>query len=651
MAVLSRGQITISNLIDGKISYTHQAWADGIVNGIGSVGFSLTDSIGKKYIGFYSDFNEQASTDPTKYKWVETSNAIEQEIAYAWSADGTDRFTTEYPNENLLSDSMFFVGNITGTNGVFSRGYSNQNNAWLSTEQAVSVSKGQTYVTKGYDNAIFEKYVFYNNGVFVSTSISNPITIPDGVNQLRVCFYFPMSFAGKDISVFLQSRIKLELGSTVTLYTPSIQDDYDNAVPRYIGRSLKDSNSPSDYQWEPNPERKPWTSYAQGLNGEGFSLVPYGEQLQLGTNQPFVMGYGISNTTWKDDWAYLDTKTGSAAVNSEILPQNGAFYNFMPENGKTYTQSIRIKTDGKYSPTNTLAFSWYTSDGHNSQQASILPLNSNEYLIYSTYTWDKTGKNLRAFDIFNLYTAFGFRDSTATYLAFKEPKLELANTMGVPTPWTPAPSDTDENGDTGQAQLAGVPRYIGTAALPYEDPYKYTYTLNPEWVDLNNNLISQGKVDSGSYQNDRDAMWESISNMVTAEEADNINDMLKDIQEKFKGYTDPDKGTAAKNLADLDSRLVKLVNDLGEKVAKWNFIDTWMTAGKEGFSISNKNSTVRMLITNKRLSFISNGEEVAYFDDKQFQIKKGIILDGLRIGNHQEISMGKDHTVTVWIDD
>ncbi len=52
--------------------------------------------------------------------------------------------------------------------------------------------------------------------------------------------------------------------------------DYDNAVPRYIGRSLKDSTNPSDFTWEPNPERKPWTSYAQGLNGEGFSLMPYG---------------------------------------------------------------------------------------------------------------------------------------------------------------------------------------------------------------------------------------------------------------------------------------------------------------------------------------------------------------------------------------
>lgn len=49
MATVSRGEITITNVDDGKPSYTH--------------------------------------------------------TAYAWSADGTDRFTTVYPNENLLSQS------------------------------------------------------------------------------------------------------------------------------------------------------------------------------------------------------------------------------------------------------------------------------------------------------------------------------------------------------------------------------------------------------------------------------------------------------------------------------------------------------------------------------------------------------------------
>ena len=127
MAVLSRGQITISNLIDGKISHTHQAWADGIVNGIGSVGFSLTGSIDKKYTGFYSDFTEQASSDPAVYSWSKIQGPQGPQgakgeqgvqgiagpkgvdgrtpythIAYANSADGKTDFSVSDPNRKYI---------------------------------------------------------------------------------------------------------------------------------------------------------------------------------------------------------------------------------------------------------------------------------------------------------------------------------------------------------------------------------------------------------------------------------------------------------------------------------------------------------------------------------------------------------------------
>lgn len=51
---------------DGRTSYMHFAYAD---SADGVVGFVLTATKGKKYIGFYSDFEKDDSKDPKKYEW------------------------------------------------------------------------------------------------------------------------------------------------------------------------------------------------------------------------------------------------------------------------------------------------------------------------------------------------------------------------------------------------------------------------------------------------------------------------------------------------------------------------------------------------------------------------------------------------------
>lgn len=52
---------------DGRTPYVHTAWAN---NATGTSGFSLDSSINKLYIGIYTDFEPNDSTDPTKYKWT-----------------------------------------------------------------------------------------------------------------------------------------------------------------------------------------------------------------------------------------------------------------------------------------------------------------------------------------------------------------------------------------------------------------------------------------------------------------------------------------------------------------------------------------------------------------------------------------------------
>ena len=53
---------------DGRTPYIHFAYAE---SADGRTGFSTTKTDNKRYIGTYTDYTQEDSTDPTKYKWVD----------------------------------------------------------------------------------------------------------------------------------------------------------------------------------------------------------------------------------------------------------------------------------------------------------------------------------------------------------------------------------------------------------------------------------------------------------------------------------------------------------------------------------------------------------------------------------------------------
>jgi methyl-accepting chemotaxis protein len=177
------------------------------------------------------------------------------------------------------------------------------------------------------------------------------------------------------------------------------------------------------------------------------SLKKSNRNIMQRTDKPFVMGYGITNTTWDDDkkWAYLDLTDPNVntAKANEILPQ-GQFYNFKPTKGMTYTQSILIDTDATFNPYGQPSNTWFTSQGHNSQKGHFEQLSETTYRFWSTYTWELEDIALRAFDWSDLHTVLGFRNS-GTYLAFYKPKLE---TSEQPSEWFLAPEDLGWSMDT-----------------------------------------------------------------------------------------------------------------------------------------------------------------------------------------------------------
>ena len=164
--------------------------------------------------------------------------------------------------------------------------------------------------------------------------------------------------------------------------------------------------------------------------------------LVKGTGSAFVMGYGITNTTWNETkkQSILDFSVPGVnlANSSEILPQGNKFCDFKPIKGTTYTQSIMIDTDATFNPNGQMEFTWFANGQHNSQKGYIKKVGAYSYQVWSTYTWNLENTALRAFDLINLHNVLLFR-TTGTYLAFYKPKLTTGN---LPSDWSPSPEDT-----------------------------------------------------------------------------------------------------------------------------------------------------------------------------------------------------------------
>ena len=60
---------------DGKTPYIHFAYAE---SSDGRTGFSTTQTGNKRYLGTYTDFTQNDSTDPNRYKWTALYNTTEQ---------------------------------------------------------------------------------------------------------------------------------------------------------------------------------------------------------------------------------------------------------------------------------------------------------------------------------------------------------------------------------------------------------------------------------------------------------------------------------------------------------------------------------------------------------------------------------------------
>ena len=219
-----------------------------------------------------------------------TSDGVINTIAYANSADGTDGFTTVYPNLNLLNNTRITKENLTPKNwspGVGSSlsvgsndGIKVVNNGGAIGSQG-GFAYGPTINVKAGDTITVSCFVtnigtvpiknFSISMAFYGTSNSYPskgnllipndgkpyffsftVIVPSSATTARPR-WFDVATAVNEKHIFEVYKMKLEQGSIATPYMPSASEVTINDYPKYVGFSniIKPNKKSSDYKWLP----------------------------------------------------------------------------------------------------------------------------------------------------------------------------------------------------------------------------------------------------------------------------------------------------------------------------------------------------------------------------------------------------------------
>ena len=214
-----------------------------------------------------------------------TNDGVINTIAYANSADGTDGFTTVYPNLNLLkntrtltatstaswwgtlfSSEQIYDSSIKSKTGVSAMTLSFDVFVPLNTKVGGAASlqlKGQTYQAHGdvgtndYNTIICQSWHNIEQSDLGKTiRLSFPIEIDTKYQSFDSALADTDSITIrqiKDTSGLVYSKLKLEEGSTATPWMPSASEVTINDYPKYVGFSniIKPNKKSSDYKWLP----------------------------------------------------------------------------------------------------------------------------------------------------------------------------------------------------------------------------------------------------------------------------------------------------------------------------------------------------------------------------------------------------------------
>ena len=605
---------------DGRTSYAHIAYAD---SADGTKNFSVSDSR-RLYIGFYTDFNQTDSTNPSAYRWTLIKGADGQDgadglpgkpgadgrtpyfhTAYADSADGQLGFSTTNASGKL------YMG--TCTDYIQSDPTDYRAYTWVKI-------KGETGQTgpagrDGRDGKGVKSYaITYQAG---TSGVAYPTgswssTIPNVPNGQYLWSKTTLTYTDNttsdtySVAYFPVNGATGATGNGISSYTAEF----------YLSTS---KTTQSGGSWTTTPPtwsngKYIWTRYKIGYtNGSTAYTTPHCSSEWEAINEIQVGGRNLLFKTGFFDGDQLSGVVGggnkinlSKTIITDANSPSGKAYRInkykkgtenvyggcywsMPKKlvaGKKYTWSVYVRGVG-------------TVDAFGPEQGG-------HKSVKLTDTWTKVSHTFTANS--NQYFQFVFYSNTEFDLYFTDLMLEEGN---APTPWSPAPEDTQDQ------------------------------------IDQANINISN-KVDQNAYNTDQITIWDSINSKMDDAEFRAFQSAMNALKSSYEGFVG-EGGRFEKELQNATAREQEIVQNLGAKVQQLNFINTYIRESEEGIVIGAKGNPMQMLLSKDSLSFMDGGQTVAYFSNQSFYINRGAVVDSLQVGVHKLTKIDNNHTVIQYI--
>ena len=537
-----------------------------------------------------------------------TLNKTETTTSRAFFSSAT-RYNPEAKSSTMYSFAIDikFDSNCTGITGssVFLRETKNGSNlrdfAAVNLTDSVEKGKWVTYIASG--------------------------TTSSDIDSVQ----FTLAVANGMLGTFHVRKPKVTFGSTALPFSVMATDDPIKAEMAYIGYSAKDSNDPKDYVWSENPKAKGtfkrWANDPNGL--VDFTAVYPNENLLEDSismssfyNGTLTENAYLENFNSRKNTRTVATQTSPIAVAQETVTE-------LLKPSTTYTVSFVAR--GNF--VRTYAFPSVSANATGSQGQST---RSSDTAIDWTLTSDWKEYS---YTFTTLSTLSGTK-----YILFRLDNSSIDTNAEVARVKLEEGNKTIYTSNRAENLLLSVPQYVGIGSKDTMNPADFVWTVSPEYTQARTDLGLESKVDDETFNDAQDHMNEQIDSKASADELQALAELTENLKESYEGFIS-DGGKYEADLQALEARATGLLLDLEDKVLDLDFLKTRMRLGEEGFEIGAEESSMKMLLTNDRLSFMDSGKEIAYFSNQQFKINRGAILESIQIGSHKITKISDKMTV------
>lgn len=563
--------------------------------------------------------------------------------AWSYSADGTDRFSTVYPNLNLL------VNSSAKTKDGFFKDFDKVENGYgevtlTGTNTWVARNMWDGFSIKPRDYKPGDKYTMSMDVMFTSWNlpagthldefwIGQRYTHGGGLySWKRICAIdLP-----KDPSKMLNQWIKITQTSTI----PPYEDPAINTEAIFMTKFTGPSEGSFTIRIR-NPKQEP-----------GETATPYMPSASEATtaDYPSFIGH-YTNYTPVDSpnprdytWSLIRGNDGKDGANGgENLIVNSAF----PENidgwgfwdASTPNNNLHIAThEFYYNGTKPLFRLDNNTNGVVPASTKRFPVKRNTDYSFNIQTF-ATG-DIKGLDIYFLGRKANETDKELTkVIHLKTHTGSPSTTQTVKWHLTFNSGDCDEgfirilnngttDGNTSMLFFAELDCYEGTGDRAWQASSK---DLEEELDTKADDVLTQAQLNRLNETN----------SIIKAEldakaSLDKLNQWVEAYQD-FVNSNNANRAQAEKNLADASARVTKLENDLNDMSERWNFIDSYMAASNEGLVVGKKDKSSSIMFNpNGRISMFSAGNEVMYISKGVINIENGIFSKTIQIGRYRE---------------